>query len=213
MSLEEYRDAWQRHEERGIADRDDELVERIARRAEEFESAVRRRDLLETVAAVAVVAFFGYEVATAPSLLAKTGAAVVLAGACLVVWRLWRARAAFGTDDAARPVADRLRLQRRKVEAQIELLESVLWWYVSPLALGAVLFVVGLGGASGRTALALAVVAGVGVAVWWLNRRVVRRDLRPRCEELTRRLRRLEEPGRGGPDGPRPGERAGESGT
>lgn len=198
MTLEDYRDAWQRHQGSELGDPDDELVEWVAGRAEEFEAKVRRRDLLETVAAVVVVAFFGYEVATAPSLLAKAGAAVVLAGAGLVVWRLRRARRSLGTDGACRPVADRLRIQRRKVDAQIELLESVLWWYVSPLAVGAVLFAVGLGGAPWATALALAVVAGVSVAVWRLNRRVVRSDLRPRRAELARRLRRLEEGGRNG---------------
>jgi membrane protein implicated in regulation of membrane protease activity len=194
MTLEQYREAWQEHEGREVPPPDDDLVAWVARRAEEFEKRIRRRDLVETVAAGAVVVFFGREVATAASLLAKAGAAVVVAGACLVVWRLRRARAELEADGAGRPVAERLRVQRRKVEAQIELLESVLWWYVAPPALGGALFVYGVSGASWSTALALAVVAGISAFVLWLNRRAVRRDLRPRREELNRRLRRLEEP-------------------
>lgn len=92
------------------------------------------------------------------------------------------------------------------MDAQIELLEGVLWGYVSPLALGAALFVVGLGGASRGTALGLAVVAGVSAAVWLLNRRAVRRGLRPRRDEVARRLRRLERGEQDRSAGPGPGE-------
>lgn len=216
MTLEEYREAWQRHEAREVPPPDDDLVTWVARRAEAFERKVRRRDLVETIAAVAVVGFFGWEVATAPALLTKAGAAVVVAGACLVVWRLRRARGVLEADGAGRPVADRLRLQRRKVETQSELLESVLWWYVAPPALGAALFVYGVSGASRSTALSLAVVAGISAFVWWLNRRAVRRGLRPRREELDRRLRRLEEAAGEGSDasgGGRGREGLGEDGT
>lgn len=206
MTLEDYRDAWQGHDGREVAaPGEDALLEWVRDRSEAFEKKIRRRDLLETAAAALAVALFGYEALTSPSIVAKVGAGIVVASAVFIAWRLRRARRALGAEDAGRPVADRLRIQRRKVDAQIELLESVVWWYVSPVALGASVFAFGVSGASWGTLLTLAVVVGVSVAVWWLNRRAVRRDLRPRREELTRRLRRLQEPRRDGPDRPRSG--------
>lgn len=194
MTLEEYRSAWQQHEEREVSDADEEeLVERVAERAGEFEAKIRRRDLLETLAAVAVVAFFLWEAVTVRSAVARVGATVVVLGAGFVVWNLRRARRDFGTDGAGRPVAERLRLHRRKVQAQIELLESVLWWYLAPLAVGAGLFTVGVADGPREAIVALAVEAGICGVLWWLNRRVVERDLRPRRDELDRLVEDLED--------------------
>lgn len=194
MTLEEYRSAWQEHEERDVSDLDEEeLVESVAGRAAAFERKIRRRDLLEGVAAVVVVAFFGWQAATTPSALARVGAAVVVGGAGFVVWKLRRARREFGTDGVGRPVADRLRLHRRKVQAQIELLENILWWYLAPLAVGAGLFTVGIAEGPGEAAVALAVEAGIVGFVWWLNQRAVEKGLRPRREELDRLMEELED--------------------
>lgn len=194
MTLEEYRRAWQQHEERDVSDADEEeLVETVAERAVEFEAKIRRRDLLETAAAAVVVALFGWQAVAAPSPLARLGAAVVVLAAAFVVWKLRRARRDFGSDGAGRPVAERLRLHRRQVRNQIELLESVLWWYLAPLALGAGLFTVGVAGGVGEAVAALAVEAAICGAVWWLNQRAVERDLRPRREELDRLLEELED--------------------
>lgn len=194
MTLEDYRSAWQEHNEDELSQAgEEEIADWVAERAERFEKKIRRRDLLETGAAVFVAAFFGYEIVTASRLLARMGAGVLLVAAGYVVWRLRRARRAFEADGTGLPVAVRLRLQLRKVEAQIELLESVLWWYVAPLALGAVLFIVGTGGGVAATLLSVAVVVAGSGLVWRLNRRAARKGLRPRRRELIRRIRRLEE--------------------
>lgn len=194
MTLDDYRDAWK--EEAAPARRDpdeEELLASVRERSDAFERKIRRRDLLETLAAVLVAAVFGYEAATAATWLARIGAAVVVASAGFVVWWLRRARTAGPSRDVDRPVADRLRAERERVDVQIRLLESVLWWYLAPLALGMVLFVLGLASGPAATAVTLGViVAGCGV-VWWVNRRALRREFRPRRRELTRLLAQLEE--------------------
>ncbi|MFW6193480.1 MAG: hypothetical protein ACOC83_08325, partial [Gemmatimonadota bacterium] len=101
MTLEDYRDAWQSHEGREVAGPDeDDLLEWVVRRSEAFESRIRRRDLLETVAAVVAAAFFGWEAATASSVLAKVGAGGVAAAVVWVAWRLRRARRVLEADGA-----------------------------------------------------------------------------------------------------------------
>jgi hypothetical protein len=118
---------------------------------------------------------------------------MVLAGLVLVMWRLYRARriGGRGAADPSLPVAEALRAEGRRLDAQISLLESVLWWYVAPLSIGVVLLTVGLRGTSWFTLAYSVVVALVAWGVVALNLRVVRRDLRPKRAELNALLSEL----------------------
>lgn len=194
MTLDDYREAWQRQDAVSREEVDeDELLARVRERSEAFDRGIRRRDLLETVAAVAVAAFFGYEAVTATTGLARIGAVILVASAGFIVWWLRRARTAGPPASADLSVADRLRAERQRMDVQIRLLETVAWWYLAPPAVGLALFIVGLRVGTTATLASLALVIVTFTAVWYVNRRAVRRDLRPRRKELTRRLEALEE--------------------
>lgn len=197
MTLDEYRETWQRQGTvAGERADEEELLARVKRRAEAFDRKIFWRDVREIGAAVLVAGLFGWWAVDADAVLVRAGALVVVAGAVLVVWRIRRARSDGSAEVAARPVADRLRAEIRRVDAQIELLETVLWWYVAPPAAGLALMIVGGDAAGWSTLLQLAVVGVLGAGVWWLNRRAVRRGLRPRRRELVELLREVEDGGR-----------------
>lgn len=193
MTLDEYSDLWRSETSDTNAPDEERLLERVREESESFDRKIRRRDLLEMLAGVIVAAAFGYEAATVETWMARLGALIVVGSSAFIVWWLRRARKAGPARSADLPVADRLRAERERVEIQIRLLESVLWWYVGPLAVGAALFVVGLETGTTATALTLCVIAGGSGFVWWLNRRAVRHGLRPRRDRLTRLLRNLQE--------------------
>lgn len=192
MGLEDYRDVWQEQGDGPPDPDEEELVDRVRERFEAFERRIRRRDRLETITGLAVVAFFGYSLAAASSWVAKAGAAIVIAAAGFIVQRLRRARNRDERPEPGAPVTEHLRAARDQVATQIELLESVLWWYLAPLAAGGVLYVVGLGTGMLATLITLGTIAAVCGVIWWLNQRAVRRELRPRHEQLTRMIRELE---------------------
>lgn len=193
MTLDEYRDAWRSETSDADAPDEERLLERVREESEAFDRKIRRRDLLETLAAVVVAAAFGYEAATVETLVARLGALIIVGSSAFIVWWLRRARKAGPARSMDLPVADRLQAERERVEIQIRLLESVLWWYAGPLAVGATLFVLGLEAGTAATLLTLCVIAAGCGFVWWLNRRAVRRRLRPRHEELTRLLKELQQ--------------------
>lgn len=173
---------------------DDEILALVQTQSHRLDRQIRWRDLREILAGV-IVAPVMAAVAMRGPLLARAGALVVLAGIVLVVTRLWLARRSGGRGaaDASLSVADALHAERRRVSTQIALLDSVAWWYVLPLMGGSVLVVAGLRGSStpftiGYTLVAAAIAWGIIV----LNRRVVRRGLAPRREELTELLATLE---------------------
>jgi hypothetical protein len=108
------------------------------------------------------------------------------------VW-LRRARTGHSPPDADRPVAEALRVEREKLDEQIRVLDTVLWWYIAPLAVGILLVVGGDAGLSWFTLGYGAVVVALGAGAYYLNQREVRTHLRPRRAKLTRMLRRVEE--------------------
>lgn len=192
MSLDDYREIWREQIDTGADLDEEELVGRVRERADAFQRRIRRRDFFETIVALAVVALFGYSLAAASSWVTKAGAATVIAAAGFIVQRLRRARNRDERPEPGAPVVEHLRAARDQVATQIELLESVFWWYLAPLAAGGVLYVVGLGTGTLPTVITLGVIAAVCGVVWWMNQRAVRRELRPRHERLTRMIRELE---------------------
>lgn len=192
MTLDEYRDAWNAQDTGEELPGDEELVAVVQRQADAFDRTIRRRDRLETLVGVVVALFFGFEAVTATTWLERAGAATVILAAAFIAWWLRRARTS-DAPGAGLPVADRIRAERDKVDAQIRLLESVLWWYLAPLGLGITLFILGQGAGATVTVGSLTVVVIVCGIIWRLNQRAVRCELRPRRERLSRLLAQLRE--------------------
>lgn len=192
MTLDEYRDAWQEQELDDEHEDIEEVLSDVKERSEEYDRTIFWRDVREIGAAVLVGGLFGWWAVSAEALLARIGALIVVAGAALVVWKLRRARGPDAEELAGRPVRERLEAELEKVETQIELLESVLWWYLGPVGLGLVVIVLS-GGVEGwfEPVYLTGLVAFFGV-VWWLNQQAVECTHRPRRDELARLLRRLD---------------------
>lgn len=79
-----------------------------------------------------------------------------------------------------------------KIDAQIRLLSSVLWWYIAPLLAGLLLMTVGDNGWSVFTFVYGTVVIAGAAAIYVMNQRAVERDLRPRRETLTQLLNQVD---------------------
>jgi hypothetical protein len=154
----------------------------VQERARELEAIVRRRDLIETVAALLVLPVFGFFALRPGELLVRAGAAIV-ALACIaipIVLKLARRR----RPDLGQPVATFLRLELDLVLRQRRLLLTVPLWYLLPLGAGVILFFAGASPSPWLTAAYAAVVVVFFAALWRLNRRAVTSELEPREREL-----------------------------
>lgn len=196
--LEDAKARWQSHDESYEGESAEspmseaQILNLVKQQSKAFDAKIRRRDRRESIAAVLVFLFFSLMLLD-PSWMVRAGALIVMASSAFVYWTLRRTRTRHATSQPGRPVADVLRAERTKVEAQIRLLENILWWYIAPLAIGVVLVVAGDEGASWFTFGYAAFVVILGGVIYYLNQRAVRRDLRPRREELTRLLQQVEE--------------------
>ena len=174
---------------------DDEILALVHTRSRQFQRQIRFRDLGELIAS-ALVAIMIIPAATRGPVVARVGALVILAGLVLVAFKLVRARhlTTKRDIDASLPVATALHAERKQIDAQIALLESVAWWYVGPLLGGSVLLVAGWHGRAGWLfSVGYAIFAAVlAWGIIALNQRVVRRTLQPKREDVLRLLAQIE---------------------
>jgi len=163
---------------------DGDILALVQAESRRLDRRVRRRDARELVVA-AVGGLFIAPGVFRGALLSRVGAAVMIGGLLLIAIRLTRAHKIGGAaSDLSLSVVAATEAELRRVNAQVALLESVLWWYVAPVLTGAVLMVAGSLGASRLT---FAYAAGVVLLAWALvalNARAARRVLYPRRAEL-----------------------------
>jgi hypothetical protein len=108
----------------------------------------------------------------------------MIGGVLLVVVILWRARRT-GTDTVG-PLsfAESLSAERKRIVRQVRVLNSVAWWYVAPIVVGAnLIFSVDSWSREATIAYLIGTVL-FGVFVLWLNRRAARRYLQPMLDEI-----------------------------
>lgn len=156
---------------------------------------VRRRDLIETIAGIAVLGIFGtgaLRAMLAGEWVAAAFGLLVAAWGASLPFQLKRSRPAHRDVAHGAPVLAYLRGQRDAALAQARMLERVWLWYLTPPGIG----LVGLTLATdGPTPGALGYIAAVlllygGLA--WLNRHVARTQFRAHADALQRQIEALE---------------------
>ena len=163
---------------------DGDILALVQSESRRLDRRIRRRDARELIAAAIGGLLMAPGIFLGP-VLSRVGAAVVICGLVVIAIRLTRARNVDrAASDASLPVVASIEAELRRVDAQIALLESVLWWYVTPVLAGAFMIVAGRLGASRLT---LAYGVALMLLAWGivaLNGRAARRILYPRKAEL-----------------------------
>jgi hypothetical protein len=172
----------------------EELLAFVRSEARRFDRQILLRDLREVIAA-ALAAVLIAPTALHANLLTRVGTVVVIASLALIVVRLARARHAQRRDAVGsmhRPVALVLRSEKAKIDGQIRLLETVLWWYVGPLWLGLAMVIVGRANVSWAAAAWTAALTASSILLVRVNASVARRYLGPRRDRLARLVEQLD---------------------
>ena len=154
-------------------------VDRVKIEAHRFERKIRRRNVLEWLACAIIVGLHIRDLFESENLWMLLGnGTIVLGGAyiALVLWR--RGRVTLDADPNQDTIAF-IEAHATALEAQAKLLAKVPLWYLSPLALGIALQLVGRSIAAGKTStgvlLAAGLVAVTFLGVAWLNIRSARK--------------------------------------
>lgn len=165
-------------------------IDQIRVSARRFERKIQGRNLREYAAAIVVVAFASFEFWRAGDVVVRIGFGLMIAGTFYLIWHLlskgtWRPL----PEDAA--LSSCIEFQRRQLEQQRDLLNSVWRWYLGPLipSVAMLLFAFGRANPGHLKHPALVVVpeamffVAVCVAIALLNGRAARR-LQRQIDEL-----------------------------
>lgn len=161
----------------------DDTLAFVQSESRRLEKRIRRRDARELIGGIVGALLIAPGLFRGP-VISRIGAGIMVAGLVFIAVKLARARQIGSTVDFSLSVMDALRAELRRVDAQIVLLESVLWWYVAPVMIGAVMMVAGNRGAVVFTWIYALAVGGIAWAIVAMNARAARRTLHPKRAEL-----------------------------
>jgi hypothetical protein len=149
-------------------------LDEIRKMSQRLEHKVGRRNRREYVAAAIVVAAFGWQMFTLPTLLLRIGAGMSIVAAIAVVYMIhqWGTARTLPSDLG---LTSALEFHRVELERQRDLLRSVWWWYLLPFTPGILVLEVGQALARpermSRIIATSVVVMASGVGIYARNRR------------------------------------------
>ena len=173
----------------------DQLILATCRRVERFWGQILRRDVVETIAAVVVIVWFGSYCYTAPTdhVVSRFAAGFLVCWALFIIYMLYRARTIQRPAPLDAPVREFCRIEMDRLDRQIQLLRSVLWWYIAPCIIAVNVMFVGMTGLGAASVGYGIVTLLFGWGLYALNMRAVAKELVPRRNELARLLSQLGE--------------------
>lgn len=110
-------------------------ISELRERADKFRSKIKRRNMIEYLAGVLVIATFGTIAWLVPIESLRIGAALLIGGTCVVLWQLHRRTTPLRPleNGGQLPV---LEYGRRELVRQRDALKSIFSWYLLPMVPG-----------------------------------------------------------------------------
>jgi hypothetical protein len=189
MNLDELGKEWRAmNEVAATKEQREQLVAASRRRVERFWGRIFRRDMIEAVAAVFVIIYFGRFMTRSDHVIASIGAGILVFLGPFIIWKLHRARTIQQPAPLDAPVREFCRIELDRLDRQIQLLRSVLWWYIAPCMVGVNTFFIGLAGFGIASLVYCVVTLLVAWGINTLNMSAVAKQLLPARDELARLL-------------------------
>jgi hypothetical protein len=163
---------------------DSEQIAQMKQKMKTFDKHIFWRDVREVGVCILILPIFVLFLLHSPTVLAQVGCWIVILSALFIAGRLIHARRRVPAASPTATLRETLRTEIEKVEVQIRLLRSVLWWYVLPIIIGADLFFVGVNRKPVDDAVYLSVTAALSAFLYWINLRAVKTYLLPMKKEL-----------------------------
>ena len=159
-----------------------------------FEKTIRRRNNIEILAAIGIIACFGFYASIKPEPLAKIGAILTMLYAFNVIYQLKKTASMQPSFDIMSSLKEQLIDYQMYILAEQKLLKNVFYWYLLPMLPGLVLFLIGTGITPIQAVAYFGVFVPLGFTfVYYINRKTVERKFRPLLEDIDEILKSFEE--------------------
>lgn len=167
---------------------DADLVARMKKKMRQFDRQIFWRDVRELAAAVFVIYSYFRMSLHCKTTLGCAGCWFVIAGAVFISGVILYSRRHKQPLNATPSMREYVVMESRKIGAQIRLLETVLWWYILPIFIGAEMYVLGETPDLADKIVMTVTFIVIGAVLWWVNRYAVKKSLRPLQVELKKTL-------------------------
>src|SRR5947208_9144935 len=146
MTLDDLDTEWRAtNEAAATKEQREQLIAATRHRVNRLWGQIFRRDVKETIAAVFVAIFFGRYI-FATNFVVSMSALWLVYWALQVIYKMYRTRTIRKPASLDAPVQEFCRIELDRLDRQIQLLRSVLWWYIAPCMIGVNAFFIGLAG-------------------------------------------------------------------
>lgn len=173
-----------------------------------IERSIRKRDIVESLAAIFVILIFGYFAYVIPFVVTKVGSIFIMIWGGYLIYKLRHVKKHKLPIDQALSFREQLENQKAYMLQQARLLDTVLYWYLLPPFIGNIIFILGLGdpveyGWSHIFAkiLPIPLINKIGYLIFcavlyagilWINKHTVNKTFKPIIKEIERVQHQLE---------------------
>jgi len=183
--------------EHSVEINNDKLVESLTNKLKGIEKKIGRRDVGEIFICICLIPLFAWWAITVPQLLGKIGCIIIVAACLLIIFKLVNEKRVHVQNDVASAVQHKLIVSQQRLRQQIKLLQTVAWWYLMPSFIGVILFYFATSTSALSKVIYTIIVATTYSYIYYLNKRAVKKQLKPLEERLAKLLTDLSasEPG------------------
>ncbi|MDO6601665.1 hypothetical protein [Arenibacter palladensis] len=157
-----------------------------------FHRTIKYRDLMETIPGIIIIPIFVYIAYTIPFTLSKIGAIWIILSIIYIIIRLQKAKK-IRPGSFTETYRDYLIKTKEYLFIQKKLLDTVIYWYFSPIAIGIVLFSIGAINNIKDLLVNLGGLIVSGIIVYILNKRAIKKQITPRLKKIDELLKVMEE--------------------
>ncbi|SMG45049.1 hypothetical protein SAMN03080602_03399 [Arenibacter troitsensis] len=157
-----------------------------------FHRTIKYRDLMETIPGIIIIPIFVYIAYTIPFTLSKIGAIWIILSIIYIIIRLQKAKK-IRPGSFTETYRDYLIKTKQYLFIQKKLLDTVIYWYFSPIAIGIVLFSIGAINNIKDLLVNLGGLIVSGIIVYILNKRAIKKQITPRLKKIDELLKVMEE--------------------
>lgn len=154
----------------------EEMRNIILKKSANFDRTIRWRNIRETVAALAVAAFFAYIASKQHNAIERAGSVILVASSFWIVFYMWRHKAAPSDPNPGQTLVGYQRALAGKYDNEIRLLRNVKFWYLLPMYVGLLTLTAGLwkeraamGALTWRDAIGPIAYTLIFAVIWWAN--------------------------------------------
>ena len=140
--------------------------------------------MVETIVAIGCIFLFSGFFWQSDLPVAKLGAAIIVVSCVFIIYKLHHTRTIQQPTRLDASLREYCKTEVARMDRQIELLRSVLWWYIMPIIVGVNIMFTGIAGLGAASRNYCIVTLLMAWGIYLLNQRAVSKSLVPLRDEL-----------------------------